>query len=109
MSKTRLVLFLVLGIAGGVGGALLDELSPADPRDRVAAVLRRHRQLPLSENGALVAASLAREVGDRAAEIELLERACAGGNLAEVARVELAYVHYGDDYGDDDDAPTERS
>ncbi len=97
MSKTRLVLFLVLGIAGAVGGALLDELSPADPHNRVAAVLRRHQQLPLGETEALVAAALARDLGERAAEIEFLERAATGGGLAEVARVELAEALVGSD------------
>ncbi len=92
MVKTRLILFVVLAGAGVVGSGRLDELLPVDREDQVAAVIRRHRQLPLLEDEALAAAAMAREVGNRAAEIELLERATSSPDLGEVAEVELAEV-----------------
>ncbi|MCD4748956.1 MAG: lytic transglycosylase domain-containing protein [Thermoanaerobaculales bacterium] len=83
---------LVAGVVvGGMGSGRFDPiLSERDTPMTVSAALRRNRQLPLSETQALVAAHAARAVGDQAAEVELLERAMAGGPLAEVARIELA-------------------
>jgi len=53
---------------------------------------RRHRQVPLRPDDAMVAAHAARLAGDRAREIGFLEAAATGGELADVAVVELAGV-----------------
>jgi len=56
----------------------------------VAAAVRRNQQVPLNPDRALEVALLARRLGDRDAELELLRGATRGGRFSEVARIELA-------------------
>ncbi len=51
---------------------------------------RRHLQVPLRPDDAMVAAHAARLEGDREREVAFLEAAATGGELADVAVVELA-------------------
>ena len=90
MVKTRLGLCVVGAAMVAFSGGVIAQTVAVDPRPRLAALLRRHQQVPLGTDEALVAASWARNLGDQGAERELLARAASGGDLAEVARVELA-------------------
>jgi soluble lytic murein transglycosylase-like protein len=61
--------------------------------------LRRRDQLPLQPGEALIAARAAREIGDREAELNLLQSVVSDAHLGEVARAELAELVVDDDPG----------
>lgn len=85
---TRFGVCVLVVVASAVLGS--PAATDVSPQGEVALAVRRNQQVPLPPDQALAMATLARQVGDHEAEVELLRRAVADGPFAEVAKIELA-------------------